>query len=198
MQLSHVISDLVLAASGAYSFVRYFPRLGVQMATLWGVFLVPVALAALFGALRFAGVHENMVDISNRLQQVVATLGSCGLMLGSYGLISRGPPQKVTVYAFLVAGLVMLALVVTGVADSLRGSMQLVAMVSVLACGLAACVMGKQAIGAFLLAALVLSAAAVWSGGYLSSPALRIDVFHYLLAASLICFGLAANAKSRG
>ena len=65
MQLSHVISDIVLAlvALGVWvSVAMKLPRLRIWP---WGFFLVPVALAALFGAGRFADLHPSMQAYSS-------------------------------------------------------------------------------------------------------------------------------------
>lgn len=195
MQLSHVISDAVLSAAGWYAFVVHFSRLGIRLASLWGVFLIPVALAALFGALRFAGVHENMVHISSFFQQVATTLGACGLMLGSYGLISREPLQLWSVVFCLLAGLALMGMVVFLDVSSVSGLTPLLAMLSATVCGVVALAIGNKRVGVFLVIAVLLSAAALWTLQNLSNDRLKIDAYHYLLAASLISFAMAARAR---
>lgn len=193
MQLSHVISDLVLASAGLYAFAGYFARLGMRLALLWGVFLIPVSLAAFFGALRFANVHESMVDISNVFQVIATTLGSCGLMLGAYGIVAKDQLQDWSIAMFLGIGLMLLVMALRLDVRSVRTLMPMVAMLSVAGCGMAGLWMRKTGLGIFLLLGVALSALAVLATGRLSSDSLKIDVYHYLLAASLISFALAAR-----
>lgn len=194
MQISHVISDLFLAASGIFAFVGYFARTGFRLASLWGVFLIPVSLAAFFGALRFAGVHDNMVSISQFFQTVATTIGACGLMLGGYGLISKSQLHGWSTGVFLAVGFVLWMMVTRMEVSSISSLMPLVAMASVTVCGLVALAGRCKQVGMYLLLGVALSGAAVWAIGSLSSESLRIDVYHYLLAVSLICFAMAARS----
>lgn len=192
MQLSHVISDLFLTGSGIFAFVAYFARTGIRLATLWGVFLIPVSLAAFFGALRFAGVHESMVEFSQFFQVMASTLGACGLMLGGYGLIAKSELQSWSISVFLAVGLVLWMMATRLEVSSVRNLMPLVAMASIAICGLVALLGNRKSVGIYLVLGVALSGAAVWAVGSLSSEALRIDAYHYLLSGSLICFALAA------
>ena len=195
MQISHVVSDLVLAAAGAYAFFRYFSRLELRLALLWGVFLIPVSLAALFGALRFAGVHGSMVDISSFFQVVATILGSSGLMLGGFGLIAKDRLQTWSVVVFLVGGFFLWAMVAMFEVNSVRNLMPMIAMACLIVFGMAAFWLGRKKTGLFLLLGVGLSAMAVWAIGSLSNQTLRIDVYHFLLAASLISFAMAAKFR---
>jgi hypothetical protein len=156
--------------------------------------LIPVALAALFGALRFANVHENMVDVSAFFQQLAITIGSCGLILGAYGLVATTPLQNWTWRIFIVAGVVLFLLIRLRGAATVQALLPLVAMMTVLAIGIWAGLTQRKATGGFLLTAVILSAASQWALGGITSKDLGIDVFHYLLAGSLVCFGLAAGS----
>jgi len=198
MQVSHVISDLILTAAGVYAFAGSFARLGSRFALLWGVFLIPVSLAAFFGAMRFAGVHESMVDISNVFQIIATTLGSGGLMLGAYGLVSKNQLQSWSIAMFLCIGLMLLVMVMLWDVRSIRNLMPMVAMLSVAGCGISAVWSRKTSLGIFLLLGVALSALAVGAIGGLANESLKIDVYHYLLAASLVCFAMAGRSyKSR-
>ena len=165
----------------------------MNLALLWGLFLIPVSLAAFFGALRFAAVHPRMVDISGFFQLVAMTLGSCGLMLGAYGVTQSGKLHSRSVLGAIGLGLVLLALVLFFEANYLKLAMSVVAIVTVVAVAIGALMAGQRTVGVYLLAGVLLSVAAIGSASLLASrPDLVIDVYHYLMAASLLCFGLAA------
>lgn len=195
MQISHVISDLILAAAGATAFLVYYSRLGLHLAVLWGAFLVPVSLAAFFGALRFAGVHESMVNISSFFQVMATTLGSSGLILGGYGLISKDRLQNWSVIVFMLGGMMLWGMAAVLEVSSVRNLLPMIAMLSLALYGLVALGGSRKGTGASLLLGVLLSAIAVWSIGSLSNHTLRIDVYHYLLAASLVCFAMAAKYR---
>ncbi len=116
MQLSHVISDLVLAlvALGVWvSVALRLPRLRIWP---WGFFLVPVALAALFGAGRFAGLHSSMEVYSSFFQKFASTAGAIGLTLSMLLTLSESkaetqrPFMPVVVVLCLALGIVIFLL----------------------------------------------------------------------------------------
>lgn len=197
MQLSHVISDAVLAAAGFIGFFRYSLRNPIPLALLWGLFLLSVALAALFGALRFAAVHDNMIHLSEFFQHMAATLGSCGLILGATGSVLGKKVPWGLMALFVLAGLILLGMVRHFEVHSILQLMPAATMLTIVGIGLGAFVQGKQVAGSLLIAAVVLSAAAIWTLGNLANRDLGIDGYHYLLAASLLCFSVASLPRTK-
>ena len=59
MQINHVISDLILAASGLYVFFVYLSKLNLTSTVLWESFVLSVTAAAIFGAITFAGYPDS-------------------------------------------------------------------------------------------------------------------------------------------
>jgi hypothetical protein len=62
MELTHVISETVLASSGFFTFFVNLRKLSSIDKILWGTFILSVAFAALCAAFWFAGI-EVMGDI---------------------------------------------------------------------------------------------------------------------------------------
>lgn len=199
MQLSHVISDLILAlvAFGVWANVALrLPRLRIWP---WGFFLVPVSLAALFGAGRFAALHPNMQAYSIFFQQFASTAGAIGLTLGvSLQLIeskaaTQRPFMPIVVVICLVLGIVAFLLAMRFELKAVFELLPLAAMICVLGMGLWQIAVGasksRRLRGFSVVTAVLLSAAAMVSLQKLQTPT-NIDAYHYLLAASLVAFGL--------
>jgi hypothetical protein len=160
------------------------------------MFLIPVSSAALFGALRFAGIHDSMKTISEFFQLVATTLGSCGLILGTYALVSSKPVSTRNYLFFAAAGILLFFLIRFQQVDKIRTLLPIAAMLLMIVLGLAAIFTRKASVGYWLLLGIGLSAAAQWSLGNMPSQAMGIDVFHYVLAGSLVCFALAGRSAS--
>jgi di/tricarboxylate transporter len=58
MEMSHIISETVLASAGFFSFFLFLRKLEILDRILWGTFILLVAVAALCAALRYAGFSE--------------------------------------------------------------------------------------------------------------------------------------------
>jgi hypothetical protein len=206
MQLSHVISDLVLAlvALGVWMSVALrLPRLRIWP---WGFFLVPVALAALFGAARFAGLHPSMQSFSSFFQQFASTAGAIGLALGVLLQLSESktatqrPFISFVVVICLALGIVLFLLANQNQWKAVFELLPLAAMICVLGMGFWQMAVGpnksRKLRGLSIVSAVLLSAAAMFSLQKLPSP-VSIDAYHYLLAASLVAFGLSVDNSQK-
>lgn len=72
MEISHIISETVLASAGFFSFFVYLRKLEILDRILWGTFILLVALAALFAALSYAGFSEMRL-LNLFFKQIAAT-----------------------------------------------------------------------------------------------------------------------------
>lgn len=202
MQLSHVISDLILAlvAFGVWANVALrLPRLRIWP---WGFFLVPVSLAALFGAGRFAALHPNMQAYSIFFQQFASTAGAIGLALGAFlpapKLKADTQPRfmSIVVVICLALGIVVFLLAKQFELKAVFELLPLAAMICVLGIGLWQIAVGpsrsNRLRGMSIVTAVLLSAAAMVLLQKLQTPT-NIDAYHYLLAASLVAFGLSVD-----
>ncbi len=206
MQLSHVISDLVLAlvALGVWvSIAMKLPRLRIWP---WGFFLVPVALAALSGAARFADLHPSMQAYSSFFQQFASTAGAIGLTLAVFLSLSESKAETqrtfmpIVVVICLAVGIVLFLLAKQFQLKGVFELLPLVAMIVVLGMGLWQIAIGPKNSyrlrGLSVVTAVLLSAAAMVSLQKLQTPT-NIDAYHYLLAVSLVAFGLSVENPKR-
>ncbi len=206
MQLSHVISDLVLALAALGVWVSVALRLPRLRIWPWGFFLVPVAFAALFGAGRFAGLHSSMEAYSSFLQQFASTAGAIGLTLSILLTLSESkaetqrPFMSIVVVLCLAIGIVIFLLAKQFQWKPVFELLPLAAMICVLVVGLRHVAVGHGANtklrGLSIVIAVLLSATAMVSLQKLPTP-LGIDAYHYLLAASLIAFGISVEHPKR-
>ncbi len=200
MQLSNVISDLALFSAATASWGFGFSRLPKPVAVLWGCFLIPVAIAALSGAGRFADLHPMMLSISELFQQISSTAGAFCLVVGAILLVQiahqAGRPDWNTRIALItvVAGALLFLAAKFGGLQSLAKFMPPIAMVGIVAAGLAQLLKGKdkrcRLQGGALILGVVLSALAIVCLGTMARP-LSTDFYHYLLASSFASFGVA-------
>ncbi|HAC92708.1 MAG TPA: hypothetical protein DCF63_19065 [Planctomycetaceae bacterium] len=137
-----------------------------------------------------------MKTVSEVFQLVATTLGSCGLILGAYALVSSKPVSTRIYFFFVAAGILLFFLVLFQDLGTIRRQLPVAAMFMMIIFGLVAIPAGKAGVGYWLLLGVGLSAAAQWSLGNMPSQAMGIDVFHYVLAGSLVCFALAGRSAS--
>lgn len=194
MELAHVISDLVLAAVGFFVFFRYLTKLDTLSTILWESFVLSVALAALLGAIRYAG-YLQAGEASAFFQKLAATVGALGLLTAAYQLVSGKMINQMLGYAIIGIGFVLLAVTEFMDFTTVRNYVALVCLTIVSLLGIWALVKSKTTIGLFLIGGVGFAAAAVFSPQYLANAADGIDAYHYLMAIAVLCFGLAASQQ---
>lgn len=196
MELSHAISDFVLAAVGFFVFFKYVLKLDLLSTILWESFILSVAVAAFFGGIRFLG-YPQAGEVSALFQKLAATVGVLGLMAAAYQLVSGKMISSFMGYLALAIGFVLL--VVTEFTDfnQLRNQISLVCIPIIALLGIWALVKGKKTIGLLLIGGVVFSAAAVFIPQYLTNEKDSIDAYHYLLAIAVLCFGVAASKQAK-
>lgn len=194
MQTSHIISDTVLSSIGFFVFFKYLIKLNVSSTLLWESFILSVAVAAGFGALRFAGVAQ-MGAISIFFQKVASTVGAVGLIAASYSLIAEKQISRTTAYIVLGIGFVLLGITEFYELTKVRNLVAMVGLPIVALFGIWAIVKGKTKAGLLLLGGVGFAALAVFSTKFTENPSDSIDAYHYLLALSVLCFGMAASFR---
>lgn len=192
MQTSHVISDTVLSLVGFFVFFKYLIKLNVSSTLLWESFILSVAVAAGFGALRFAGVAQ-MGSISIFFQKVASTVGAVGLIAAAYSLVAEKQSSRTTAYIILGIGFVLLALTEFYELSKVRDLVAMVGLPIVALLGSWAIIKRKTTIGLLLIGGVLFAALAVFSTKFTQNPSDSIDAYHYLLALSVLCFGMAAS-----
>lgn len=196
MEISHVVSDFVLAAVAFFVFFKYLRKLDTLSTILWESFVLSVAIAAVLGGIRYAG-YSQVGEISAFFQKIAATVGALGLLTASYQLVSG--KKLSSLFGFIVIGFGFILLAVTEVMDftTIRNNVALVCLPLVALLGIWALVKGKTLVGLMLITGVIFAAAAVFSPQYLANAADGIDAYHYLLATAVLCFGLAASQQPK-
>jgi hypothetical protein len=195
MEISHVISDGILALVGFYVFFAYLLKLDLLSTLLWESFILSIAVAAFFGALKFAHIGSFSADVSLFFQNLATTVGIVGLLAAVYQLVSGQQISSLVGYGVL--GLGFIFLVVTELFDvqKVKQLASTLTMVAVAIMGIWAIAKRKTSIGVLLIAAVAFSGLALFAPKQLTNASNAIDAYHYLLAASVLCFGLAASKQ---
>lgn len=191
MEWSHFISDAVLMLVGVFVFFRYLSGLDLDETLLWESFVLSVTAAALFGALRYAGV-ENANYFSSFFQTLAATAGAVGLVSIAWLMALEIYPNNMITYIVLTVGFALFAV---AEAFNFEAIVQYTPLVCISLVGLAALVAifrGKVRYGSFLLAAVVFIVLAVFRDSFISDVSDAINAYHYLMAGALVLIGLAA------
>lgn len=193
MELSHVISDAVLTLVGAFVFFKYLRKLELVTCLLWETFILSVTAAAFFGVIRFLG-YSQAIPISEFFQHLAGTVGAFCLVLVSLLLVTRKTVEKSTAYLIVAVGFVLFAYV--QLANNLK-VLQYVSMIAiplVLLIGIFGLIKGRRAEGSWLVLAVLALVLATFNKSFIPNTILHpTDVYHYLLAVSLLCFGRAAK-----
>lgn len=194
MQLSHFISDGILAATGLFVFFRYLVKLNFWETLLWESFVLSVAIAAAFGALGYAGITDfGWVGVF--FQNLATIVGVLCMVVGAWHLVNNKTVRQQNAIFIMALGFVLLVLkLALNIAPITTftsiGGIALLIIISIY--GL---IKGNKKAAAWILAAVIFAALANFRDKFIADATLAIDVYHYLLAASLLCFGLATNKK---
>ena len=194
MEISHVISDLVLAAVGFFVFFKYLIKLDTLSTILWESFILSVAIAAALGAIRYAG-YIQAGEASAFFQKLAATVGALGLLTAAYQLVSGKTIDRMLGYLIIGVGFILLAVTEFMDFTTVRNYIALICLPLVALLGIWAFTKGKSMVGILLIGGVFFAAAAVFVPQYLENAADGIDAYHYLLALAVLCFGLAASKQ---
>lgn len=194
MEISHVISDFILAAVGFFVFFKYLIKLDTLSTILWESFILSVAIAAVLGGIRYMG-YAPAGEASAFFQKLAATVGALGLLTASYQLVSGKSINQMVGYVIIGIGFILLAVTEFMDFTTVRNYVALICLPLVALIGIWAITQGKSTIGLYLIMGVIFAAAAVFTPQYLANAADGIDVYHYLLAIAVLCFGLAASKQ---
>lgn len=191
MEVSHVISDSILCLTAFFVFFRFLSRLELIETLLWESFVLSVAVAALFGTMRYAGV-ERADYLSIFFQHLAVTVGGMGLVTCTWAIALNKRPNKNFVYAVIGFGFALFAVSEAFNFSEITRFMPLVSMPLVAIAALWALLKGKTAFGVLVLLAIGLLALAVFREKFIPNQNDAIDAYHYLLAAAIVLLGIAA------
>ncbi|MCP9757644.1 hypothetical protein EGI26_20975 [Lacihabitans sp. CCS-44] len=195
MQISHVISDLILAATGLYVFFVYLSRLNLTSTVLWESFVLSVTAAAIFGAITFAGFPDAN-PISLFFQKLATITGGVGLVGATFALISGKDLNKISCYSLLTLGFFLFVLSEGFGISQVGAWVPIVAMSLVVVLAILGFSMGKSIISVWLLVGVAFFAIGTFRAQIFGKEDITIDIFHYLTAGGLLSLGMANSKKS--
>ena len=195
MQIAHVISDLVLAATGLFVFFKYLIKLNFTSTILWESFVLSVVGSAIFGAINFAG-FEKAAIASEFFQKLATITGGIGLVGATYSLVSGRDLPKLGLYVILTLGFFLFALSEGFGIYKIGKIVPIVAMSLVVVLALFAFGKKNLKVGTWLLFGVVFFALGTFRKKVFGDNELSIDIFHYITACGLLCLGMANSQKT--
>jgi hypothetical protein len=193
MEITHAISDAVLTLTGIYVFFQYLRKLEFNTFLLWQTFVLSITAAAFFGVIRFLG-YAPAKTVSEFFQHLAATAGAFCLVYASFLSVQRKMASRNTTYIVLILGFITFGIV--QLTDKLK-VLQIVTMVAiplVLVIGIFGLIKGRSAVGSWLILGVLALMLATFNKSFMINSVLDpTDVYHYLVAISLFCFGRASS-----
>ena len=194
MQTSHLISDSVLALSGLFVFFNFLRKLDFNDTFLWESFVLSVAVAAFIGAVGYAG-FTDFGWIGVFFQNVATIVGPISLVVASWYLVNNQVVSKNIAFGAIGLGIVLVILKLTLNIAIISTITSVGGMLCIALIAFYGIFKGNKSAGLWLLVAVFLAALANFRGHFIADESLIIDAYHYFLALSLFCFGLAATQK---
>jgi hypothetical protein len=192
MQTSHLISDAILAITGFFVFFNYLRKLDFNDTLLWESFVLSVAVAAVFGAIGYTGFTE-FGWIGVFFQNIATIVGALSLVVASWYLINNQPISKNVAFGVIGLGIVLLISKLTLKVAIISTITSVGCMIAIALIAIYGILKANKQAGLWLLVAVIFAALANFRGSFIADQSLATDAYHYLLAASLLCFGLATS-----
>jgi hypothetical protein len=190
MHIQHLLSELFILAACLYVFLRHIKPLPLANELLWESFVLSVAVAALFGMLRYTG-QDWARPVSAVFQQLATITGAVGLVAGVYALVMDKLYSANTTFLVLAVGFILLLLQIGPKLDIVGQMVPVVAMAAILALAILAFGRKKTGLGMWLIMAVAFFASSQFSSQLFGQNEQSIDLFHYFTTAGILCLGIA-------
>jgi len=193
MELSHALTDTLLTLAGIFVFFKYLMPLVPRERLLWSTFILSVTAASFFGIIRFSG-YAPAKSVSETFQYLASTLGAICLVLVCYLKISKTKLATTYMYGFMAVGTVLFLYIVLLQKPTLAQFSSMIAIPLVLALGIWGLIKGEKEFSLWLIMAVGLLILANFNQAI--APLIHIknvDLYHCVLALSILCFGKAAK-----
>jgi hypothetical protein len=186
----HIFSNLVLAITSLFVFLRYFRQQPVLIRWLWGIFFTSISLVALADLLFYAGV-EGVQPVQEVLTAGEMTLGAMCLVTASWCLIMRYDSGNYLFFSTIGLG-ALLFYCITWFRVEYVGL--IIKAFCILVTLLISCVglANRQKSALWTLFSMMLLALSTKSGK-LPIPMDPVDINHYMMVLSVICVGRAVR-----
>jgi hypothetical protein len=196
MQLTHFLSDLLLAVIGIFVFFKFINKLNLQNTILWESFILSVVGAAIFGMISFAGYTEAF-KFSEFFASLASLTGGVGLIAAAYGLVKDISYSRTTCYIILTLGFFIFVLAEAFGIKEVKMWVPVLAMGLVALFGIWALILGKISIGAWLIVAVGFFALAQFRTTIFGTGDQLVDIYHLLVAGGVFSLGLANHKPAR-
>ncbi len=193
MEFSHALTDALLTLAGVFVFLKYLKPLAPRERLLWSAFILSVTAASFFGVIRFSG-YAPARSVSETFQHIASTLGAICLVLVCYQKMSKTRLNTTYLYSFVAAGIVLFLYIELFQKPALAQFSSMVAIPLVLALGIWGLFKDKKAYSMWLIMAVFLLILANFNKAI--APLFyvnNIDLYHCVLALSILSFGKAAK-----
>jgi hypothetical protein len=196
METSHFISNLALGLTGTFVLFRHFLKLPLLETILWKSFILSVSVAAIFGAVRFAGI-EKAVYVSSFFQNIAATVGVLGLVVVAWFKVLGGNTLDMTIGASVLSvGFILFIVHQILEIQEVLNHVPFVSMILISLAALKGLINGHIRLGLWLLGGTFFSFLALFRTSFIPNPSHAIDAYRYFLLLSIICFTFAVARPS--
>lgn len=186
--LSNAVSDTVLAVVCIVAFFRFFARQPIYNRILWGTFLVTTALAAAAGVFRYLGV-DTLVDTHRSLSTLAGSVGLVAVVVAIWALVMRQSMSKSVLVVAAVIGLLLFVALLDPVYAVFSPVIQAFTMLLVMLIAVFGLMKKYQKAIWIVIGVMIIGLATKVASNHL--PLNPTDVYHYALAAMILCFGKA-------
>jgi hypothetical protein len=186
----HIFSNLVLAGTSLFIFLRYFKSQPAITKWLWGIFFFSIAFVALTDLLVFAGIES--MEISREISIAAEmTLGAMCLVSGSWCLIMRYKGGNFLLFSTVLLGLLLLYCITWFRVEYIG---MIIKSLCILVTLLISCVglASRQKSALWVVFSMMLLALSTKSGK-LPIPMDPVDINHYMMVLSVLCVGMAVR-----
>jgi hypothetical protein len=187
-QISNAISDAVLATVSIAAYFRFFAHLPFYNRVLWGVFLVTTALAAAAGVFKFLG-FEQIADTHLSLSTLAGSVGLSSVVTAIWGVVMRQALSLSSVIITIVIGLILFVGLLYPSYQVFGLVVQSFTMLLVMLIAVMGLLRKYQKAIWIVIGVMIIGLATKVATNHL--PFNPTDVYHYALAAMILCFGKA-------
>jgi hypothetical protein len=193
MELSHAISDSVLTLTGLFVFFSYLKKINPTERLLWSAFILPLTVAAFFGAIRFWG-YAPARAVSEVFQHLAGTAGAICLVVAAYLLVTQKSIARNYVLGAIGVGTILFLWVQISNNASIVQKTSMIVIPVALVLGIWGVIKGKTLESRWLIAGVLILVMATFNKIIAANLNLDgVDIYHYLLAISILCLGKASS-----
>ncbi len=187
--MAHIVSGVVLAGVGVGVFWQYATRIPFYDRLLWGIFLLPTALAALFTIGQWVGFLA-LRTVAQSLTTLVNTLGMCCLVVGTWTLLHRQSTNRSAFLMTIFVGLPLFFWVSLPDFMPFASVVQAMGILVLMLLGTMGLLRQNRCAIWIVGAALLLGVATKASAVSVLHP---VDFYQYMVALALVLFGKAID-----